>query len=183
MFDWAGQWSPAEAAVSAGLRASPRQPRGTMQTKWFLIVTAFAEAGTGLCLLVLPAVPIALLLGLTQAAPETLLICRIAGAALLCIGIASCLARNDQRTPAQLGLLTGILLYDLAAAVLLGFAGVALNMVGLALWPAVVLHALLAAWCVVEYLSSKDGASTATPPGASAKLSGKKEENKVADGS
>jgi hypothetical protein len=146
-----------------------------MQTKWFLIVTAFVEAGAGLCLLVLPALPIALLLGLTQAAPETLLVCRIAGAALLCIGIASWLARNDHRTSAQLGLVIGILLYDVAAAVLLGFAGVALNMVGLALWPAVVLHALLAAWCFAECLSSRDGVSTVAPPDVFSKPLGRKE--------
>ena len=118
-----------------------------MQTKWFLIVTAFVEAGTGLCLLVLPVVPIALLLGLTQAAPETLLVGRVAGAALLCIGIASWMARNDQRTSAQLGLLIGILFYDAAAPVLLAFAGIDLGMAGVALWPAVVLHTALAAFC------------------------------------
>jgi hypothetical protein len=126
-----------------------------MQTKWLLMVTAVVEAGTGLCLLVLPAVPITLLLGLTRAAPEALLVGRVAGAALLCIGVASWLARKDRRAPAQLGLLTGILLYDVAAAVLLVFAAVALNMVGLALWPAVMLHAALAAWCFTECLSSR----------------------------
>jgi hypothetical protein len=151
--------------------------------KLLFIATAFLETATGLFLLILPAVPLALLLGSRGAAEETLLVSRIAGAALLVIGIASWWARDDRRTSAQLGLLTGILFYDVAAAVLLGFAAVALNMVGVALWPAVVLHATLAAWCVVEYLSSKDGASTTTPPGASAKLSGEKEEDKVADGS
>jgi hypothetical protein len=117
-----------------------------MQTKWLLIATAFVEAGTGLCLLVLPAVPIALLLGLTQAAPEALLIGRVAGAALLCMGIASWLARDDQRSPAQSGLLIGILIYNAAVPVLLAFAGIGLDMVGIALWPAVVLHAALAAF-------------------------------------
>jgi hypothetical protein len=126
-----------------------------MQTRWLLIVTACVEAGTGLCLLVLPDVPIALLLGLTWAAPEALLVGRVAGAALLSIGIASWLARNDQRTAAQLGLLAGILCYDVVAAVLLGVAGLALNMAGLALWPAVGLHASLAAWCVVDCLSGR----------------------------
>jgi hypothetical protein len=137
-----------------------------MQTKWLLSVTAVAEAGTGLCLLVLPDVPVALLLGLTQVAPETLLVGRVAGAALLGIGIASWLARNDRRTPAQRGLLAGILLYDVAAAGLLGFAGHTLNLVGPALWPAVVLHAALAAWCVVECLPGREGASAIAPPSA-----------------
>jgi hypothetical protein len=119
------------------------------------IVTAVVEVGTGLLLLILPVVPLALLLGSSEAAPETLLVGRVAGAALLGIGVASWLARQEQRTPAQLGLLVGILIYDVAAAVLLGFAGAVLEMAGIALWPAVVLHASLAAWCVVEWLSSR----------------------------
>jgi hypothetical protein len=120
--------------------------------KLVFIVTALVESATGFLLLVLPTVPLALLLGSSECAPETLLVGRVAGAALCGIGIASWRAQEDRRTPAQLGLLTGILLYDVAAAVLLGYAGAALNMVGLALWPAVVLHTALAAWCLVEWL-------------------------------
>ena len=42
-----------------------------------------------------------------------------------------------------------MLIYDVAAAALLAYAGLALSLVGIALWPAVVLHAALAVWCVV----------------------------------
>jgi hypothetical protein len=121
--------------------------------KLLFSVTALFEAVTGLFLLILPAVPLTLLLGSGEAAPETLLVGRVAGAALCTIGLASWSAREERRTPAQLGLLTGILFYDVAAAVLLGYAAVALNLAGPALWPAVVLHAALAAWCVVAWLS------------------------------
>jgi hypothetical protein len=126
-----------------------------MNLKLLLIVTAFVEWVIGLFLLILPAVPLALLLGCSETAPETLLVSRVAGAALCGIGIASWQARADRRTPAQVGLLTGILLYDVAAAGLLGYAGVALDMAGVALWPAVVLHAALAAWCVAEWSSRR----------------------------
>jgi hypothetical protein len=119
--------------------------------KHLFIVTAFVETGTGLFLLIVPAVPLALLLGSSEAAAETLLVGRVTGAALLSIGASCWLARNDTRSPSQLGLLVGVLFYDLAAAAILGYAGVALNMAGIALWPAVVLHAALAAWCVVEW--------------------------------
>jgi hypothetical protein len=121
----------------------------TVNLKYLFLVTAFVEMGTGLFLLLLPAVPLALLLGTSEAAPETLLVGRVAGAALLGIGVASWRARQDRGTPAQLGLLAGILLYNVAAAVLLGFAGTVLEMAGVALWPAVVLHAALAVWCSV----------------------------------
>jgi hypothetical protein len=99
-------------------------------------------------LLVLPSIPLALLLGVEGAAPETIVVVRLAGAALLAIGVACWGARNDHGRPAQLGLLAGVLTYDVAAAVLLAYAGFVLSMAGLALWPAVVLHAALAFWCL-----------------------------------
>jgi hypothetical protein len=115
--------------------------------KLFLVITAFVEAATGLCLLILPAVLFAILLGLEQASTEAIFVGRIAGAALLAIGIASWMARTDTLTPAQLGLLIGILVYDTAASMLLAFAGAVLKMSGVLLWPAVALHAVLAVWC------------------------------------
>jgi hypothetical protein len=118
-----------------------------MQRKHLLIVTALTEAGTGLVLLVWPPVLFALLLGAERPSPEANFLARIAGAALLAIGVACWLARNDHGGPAQLGLLTGVLIYDVAAAALLAYAGLVLSMVGIALWPAVVLHAALAVWC------------------------------------
>jgi hypothetical protein len=100
-------------------------------------------------LLVLPSVLVAFLLGVSPAAPEALFIGRIAGAALLALGVACWLARNDPGRPAQLGLLAGVLIYDLTAAALLAYAGLVLSMAGIALWPAVVLHTALAVWCAV----------------------------------
>jgi hypothetical protein len=114
-----------------------------------LIVTAFLEVGTGLLLLSVPAVPLALLLGVGQAAPETLLIARVAGAALLAIGVTSWSARQGEHGAARLGLLIGILIYDGAAATLLAYAALGLGMVGMVLWPAVVVHFVLAVWCML----------------------------------
>jgi hypothetical protein len=117
---------------------------------YLLGVTAFIEVGTGLFLLVLPSVPLALLLGVSAGVPEALLVGRVAGAALLAIGVSSGLARGDTPGPALRGLLTGLFTYDAAAAVLLGYAGLVQGMVGVALWPAVALHAALAAWCGIS---------------------------------
>jgi hypothetical protein len=115
--------------------------------KLLLLVTALVEAATGLCLLVLPTVLLAILLGIEQATVDASFVARIAGAALLAIGIASWMARNDTRTPAQLGLLTGILVYNAVATILLAYAGAFLKMTGILLWPTVALHAVLAVWC------------------------------------
>src|SRR5713226_9530622 len=94
-----------------------------MHRAWLLIVTALVEVGTGLLLLFLPSIPFALLLEVSSAAPEAVVIARVFGAALLAIGVTSFLARNDPHGPAQLGVLTGVLIYDAAAAILLAYAG------------------------------------------------------------
>jgi hypothetical protein len=120
-----------------------------MRRAYLLIVTAFVEVGTGLLLLVVPSVPLALLLGVDQASPETTVAARVAGAALLAIGVACWLGRSDKPGPAQLGLTTGVLIYDVAAAVILAYTGLFLSLVGVVLWPAVTLHTALAVWCVV----------------------------------
>lgn len=112
----------------------------------FLVVIAAVEAATGLGLLLLPSVPFALLLGLESATIEALFVGRIAGAALLAIGVASWLARKDELNPSLFGLLTGILIYNTVVSILLVYAGAVLKISGVMLWPTVAFHALLAVW-------------------------------------
>src|SRR5262245_29849502 len=119
-----------------------------MYPKLRLVVTACVETATGLCLLFLPAIMFAILLGVENATVETTFVGRIAGAALLAIGVASWIARADALTHAHLGLLIGIFVYNAVASILLAFAGTVLQMIGPVLWPAVVLHAVLAIWCL-----------------------------------
>jgi hypothetical protein len=114
----------------------------------FLIVTAIFEAGTGLSLLVMPSVPTALLLGVKDISPELGVCARIAGGALFSLGIACWLGRGDRRSSAQLGLLLGVLFYDLTAAIVLACAGSLLGFIGIALWPGVMAHSGLAVWCI-----------------------------------
>jgi hypothetical protein len=113
-----------------------------------LQVTAFIETGTGLALLIWPAIPITILLGVEQIAPDIAACSRIAGAALLALGVACWVGRHDRRSPAELGLLAGVLIYDALAAVILAYVGYSRSPVGVALWPAVVLHGALALWSV-----------------------------------
>jgi hypothetical protein len=113
-----------------------------------LIVTALTEAGTGLALLIVPSVPLALLLRVDQASPELTTAARIAGAALLALGVACWPVRSDKQCAEKLGLLTGVLIYDVAAAGILAYAGSILGFGSIVLWAAVVVHAALAIWCV-----------------------------------
>lgn len=120
-----------------------------MRLKELFLITAVVEVVTGLALLALPANVLSTLLGIRSATEETLFVGRIFGAALLAIGVASALARDDAGSSAQRGVLIGILIYDVLVALLFVYAGLGLQMAGPALWPAVALHTLLAGWCVL----------------------------------
>jgi len=113
-----------------------------------LIVTAVIEAGTGLALAMSPSAPVAMLLGSSLDTPTGLVVGRVAGAALLSLGIACWLARNDEQSRAAAGLLVAMLLYNTAVAAVLAYAGIGLRLTGVGIWPAVLLHAALAVWCL-----------------------------------
>ena len=120
-----------------------------MQPRMLLTLTAPLEVGTGLLLLLSPRVPLEILLGFRSSGPDILVVARVAGAALLAIGVAAWLARSDNRSPSQTGVLAGILVYNFAVAAVLVFAALALRMSGIALWPVVALHVALGGWCFV----------------------------------
>jgi hypothetical protein len=108
---------------------------------------ACLECATGLGLLLAPGVVLRLLFGLTQPVTETLLLARLGGAALVALGAISWGAGRFHRSPAGLGLMIGITLYNGLAAAVLAYAAVGLNMQGVLIWPATLAHAALLLWC------------------------------------
>lgn len=119
-----------------------------MKPKHLFIVTAVIEVGTGLALLLSPSVPVSVLLGSSLDTPTGLIVGRVAGAALLSFGFACWLARNDEQSQAAKGLIAAMLLYNVAAVAVLAYAGAGLGLTGVGIWPAVLLHAALAVWCL-----------------------------------
>src|SRR5437870_12194078 len=110
--------------------------------KRFLTLTAIIEAATGLALIAASAIVVRLLLG-AEISGATIPLGRVAGVALLALVVACWLARGARRTRAARGLVSAMVLYILGAVIILGSAGVGLQSVGIALWAAVTLHAVL----------------------------------------
>ncbi|MGD0515918.1 MAG: hypothetical protein ABSA26_00145 [Thermoguttaceae bacterium] len=120
--------------------------------KFLLAVTAVTEAGAGVGLMCCPSATVALLLGSPLDTPAAVTLGRVAGAALFALSIACWLAQYDAQSCAARGLVAAMVVYNFGAVVILGSAGIRLQPVGIALWPAVVLHAAMTVWCVTRLL-------------------------------
>jgi len=101
--------------------------------KAVLPIAAVGEAALGAALLVVPSLVGQLILG-TDLTGIAVPVARVAGIALIGLGIAC------WPGPVRLGMLT----YLALSALYLAFVGIADGLSGLLLWPAVVLHAILA---------------------------------------
>ena len=114
-----------------------------------LTVTALIEAATGVGLISVPATVVRLLLSSELLGPGIPL-GRLAGVALLTLGIACWLASTDTQSCAARGIVTAMMLYNIGAVLILGAAGLQSQAVGIGLWPAVILHAAMAVWCITR---------------------------------
>ena len=117
-----------------------------MKTKALLGVTAVVELTAAAVLFAVPSRAAVLLLGAGLDSPVANVVARIAGAALLSIGLTCLLVRNSPDGGSHSGI-AGLLAYNAAVAVLLVLAAVVEHLYGIALWPAVALHAGLSIWC------------------------------------
>ena len=117
--------------------------------KLLLIIAAVIEAVVGLALLLIPTVAVSALLGVPLDTPTGLVAARIAGAALVSLAIACWRARNGDRGSPATGVVEAMSFYNFAGAMVLVYAGVRLELRSALLWPAIVLHLVLGAWCVL----------------------------------
>ena len=122
-------------------------PKAILMKRLFL-VTALIESLTGLLLLISPSWLVLILFRIPIDSSIDLLLGRIAGAGLLSLGIACWLARKDEKSLAANGLAAAMLLYNVIATVLLAYAGFNAHLQLLALWAVVVIHFLMAIWCI-----------------------------------
>jgi hypothetical protein len=135
-----------------------------MRAKYLFIVTALVEVGAGLALAIAPSALVALLLASPLSTTVGITVGRIAGAALFALGTACWMAQYDARSGAATGLIVSMLLYNTAVVALLGFAGLVSGLAGLGLWPGVLLHVALAAWCIACLRTSWRNLKGTPPP-------------------
>jgi len=123
--------------------------------KQLLSVTGAAETATGLVLAVASSLLVELLLGAVPGTAAGITVSRVAGVAILALGVACWLARQDAAGRAARGLIAAMLVYNAAVAAILVLVWTNQGLAGVALWPVVLAHAVLAVWCVVA-LSARE---------------------------
>lgn len=116
--------------------------------KLLFTVTAVIVVAAGVALLASPALVVFTLLGSSLDAPAALVVARLTGAALLSIGVAAWALRQDGHSSAGRGLVVALLLYNTAAVVLFAGARLGTGLQGLGLWPVLLVHAVMAGWCL-----------------------------------
>ena len=110
-----------------------------MTTKLLTKLSAAIEAATGIALIAVPELVARVLLG-TGLSDGGIAVGRMAGFALLSLGLA-CWPTADSVIPS---VVRALLAYNLLAALYLGYLRVSGDFVAFLLWPACVLHAVLA---------------------------------------
>jgi hypothetical protein len=117
--------------------------------KRVLIFAAAGEAGMGLALLIVPSLVGQLLLG-DELIGIAIPVARVAGIALIALGLA-CWPGRDTGSDATRGLLS-MLGYSVLVTLYLTYLGIGGKWVGVLLWPAVVVHAILTTLLVRAWL-------------------------------
>jgi len=139
----------------AAVKIKGAEMRGTIMAnaKALLSVTGALEMATALVMVAAPSVLVELLLGVVPGTLAGVTVSRMAGVALLALSVACWLAREDAESRAARGLVAAMLLYNVAVVAILVLAWTSLGLIGIALWPVVLAHVGLAAWCVVRLLA------------------------------
>ena len=120
--------------------------------KNLLTVTTVIESITGLLLVLLPSKLVYFLFGSVLDSPVALIVAHIAGVALMALGITCWMARNDNQSSAVKGVITGLILYNAGVVAVLAYAKIGLGLSGSGLWAAVLVHFIMAIWCVLSLL-------------------------------
>jgi hypothetical protein len=123
--------------------------------KRVLVLAAVSEAATGLALLVVPSLVGWLLLG-NELSGVSIPVARVAGIALIALGLACWPGNDAESSPSRA--LRAMFFYSLLATLYLAYLGIGGEWVGLLLWPAVAVHAILTILLVRAWL--KDRQST-----------------------
>jgi hypothetical protein len=116
--------------------------------KNLFLTSAAVEAGAGIALILAPYAIVSLLIGGTLDSPGAFAVARLAGAALVTLALICWFASRDSASRAAAGVVAALAFYNAAAVGILLYACFGMDLSAPGLWPAIAVHAGLAAWCL-----------------------------------
>ena len=117
-----------------------------MTTRALMVLSAAIEMATGIALIVVPSLVGRALLG-QDLSGAGIAVARVAGIGLLSLGLACWPGQADITPPTE----RALLVYNLLAAVYLGYLRVGAGFVSYLLWPACILHVVLTILLAVQH--------------------------------
>jgi hypothetical protein len=123
-----------------------------MTPRGLLSVAAGIEAATGLALIVIPQAVSSLLLG-ANLVGAGIAVGRVAGVALLSLGLVCWMSRQQ---PGKTAALPAMLTYNLLVTAYLTRLGIGGELVGILLWPATAIHAALTLLFAYVWLNGEE---------------------------
>lgn len=94
----------------------------------------------------MPSLTVSVLLGASLTEPAGLLLGRLGGVSLISLALGCWLAKNERNS--SVVMIRAMILYNTGAIALLVYAALIENFSGAGLWPAVLMHVGLLAWCL-----------------------------------
>ena len=131
-----------------------------MHTKILLILIALAELVAGACLLFVPSNFAGLFFGEALNSDVALLVGRLAGLALVAMGLTCWLEKPGSDGSLPFNQLAGLLFYNGAVTVLFVYSFFINGSGGPLLWPAAILHAAFTIWLALVFKISAQKTTT-----------------------
>ena len=119
-----------------------------MRVSHLFVVTAIVELCAGVALVAIPSTMAILLLGSPLGDSAGLIVARVAGVALVALGVTCVQARRDEHSAAAKAIILGLTVYNVAIVLLLVLVAAVMRIAGGLLWPTVLLHTAMTVWCV-----------------------------------
>ncbi|PYS69491.1 MAG: hypothetical protein DMF69_16820 [Acidobacteria bacterium] len=117
--------------------------------KLLLKITAIFEGLVGIGLLVAPGLALSIFLNAPLETAAGLFVARLCGAAIVTLAICCWKASSFELRQAGISVVTAMLFYNFAAAAVFVYGAVRLGLQSPLIWPAIVAHVVLGAWCAL----------------------------------
>lgn len=122
--------------------------------KKLLVFTSLVEFSLGISLVIVPSIVLKLLFGIEDSKSITAL-SQLTGIVFLCFAIACFPSKNSTDSNINASAFKAMFLYNILAAVYLGYMKFAEQFDGILLFPAVILHSMITIYFVIIRLKNK----------------------------